>query len=77
MLCVYRHLTHHPKDTDISEEDGSHKQLPRSSTVHVDVTQAQQVTVEIVDGNFVFVNNKNTIAIADNTDAITSASTVL
>ena len=77
MVCVYRHLTHRAKDTDTSEEDGSRKQLPRSSTIHVDVTQAQQVTVEIVDGNFVFVNNKNTIATADNTDAITSASTVL
>ena len=77
MLCIYRHLTYRAKDTDTSEENVSCKQLPRPSTIHVDVTQAQQITVEYVDGNFVFVNNKNTIATADNTDAITSASTVL
>ena len=77
MVCVYRHLTHHIKVTGTIEEDNSHKQPQRSSTVHVDVTQAQQVTVEYVDGEFVFVNNKNTRTTADNTDAITSVITLL
>ena len=42
--------------------DDSKKQSPTVvSTVHVDVSQAQQFTVDCVDGSFVLMKRQNTV----------------
>ena len=77
MLCIHRNLTH-TKRTNVTEEGGSHKHPQATETVYVDVTQANQFTLEYIDGDFVFVSkNSTTTTTADNTNVITSASTVL
>ena len=83
MLCIHRNLTH-TKRTNVTEEGGSHKHPQATETVYMDVTQANQFTLEYIDGDFVFVSKNSTTTTtttttttADNTNVITSASTVL
>ena len=79
MLCIHRNLTH-TKCTNVTEESGSHKHPQATETVYVDVTQANQFTLEYIDDDFVFLSKnstKTTTTTADNTNVITSASTVL
>ena len=79
MLCIHRNLTH-TKCTNVTEEGGSHKHPQATETVYVDVTQANQFTLEYIDGDFVFVSKNSTTTTtttADNTNVITSATTVL
>ena len=75
MLCTHRNLTH-TKCTNVTEEGGSHKHPQATETVYVDVTQANQFTLEYIDGDFVFVS-KNSTTTTTTADSTASTTTVL